>query len=96
MGAVGRAVAHGLGGFRGLREAWRGGWRGGWGWGSGASGRAVVVTAVMKARGREEGIPASLPLMEWGLVFLLGKDFPRKTMKHQEVFRTLGLFSSFR
>lgn len=55
-----------------------------------------MVPAVIKARGREEGIPASLPLMGRGLVFLLGKDFSRKTMKHQEVFRTLGLFTSFR
>lgn len=49
----------------------------------------------MTARGREEGTPASLPLAEQGLLDLVGEDYSRKILKHQEIFRTLGLFSSF-
>lgn len=50
---------------------------------------------VMKAPGKEKGTPAYLPLAEQGLFVLLGKDYNRKILKHQEIFRTLGLFSFF-
>lgn len=37
---------------------------------------------MLKELGREEGILACLPLVGWGLLVLLGKDYDRKTLEH--------------
>lgn len=87
---VGGTVASGLSGLRRYKAAWPGGWSGGCGCGSGASGRARGDTGA----GEGEGIPACLSLAERGLLVLLGKYYSRRTLKHQEISWTLGLFFS--
>lgn len=87
MGAIVRAVAHGLGGFCGLREAWRGGWRGvglwmGRLWIRGADPRkpgAVVVPVVMEALPGERRRSCAACL-SWGggLLFQLELRLPRE------------------
>lgn len=93
---MGGTFAPELSGLLDLLAAWPLGRRGGCWWVSRSrAGRMWALgRGLMKAQGKEKGTPACSPLAGWGLLVRLGREYSRKTLKHQEIIRTLGLFSS--
>lgn len=90
--AVGGAVVQELSGLGGFADRLAGPLEGE-DVGEGPEPKSMWFLGVVKAQGREEGIPACQPLE--APVSCWVKITPVK-LKHQQIFRTLGLFSSFR